>query len=239
MPVGVITNSVLVLLGGLLGSGLKRFIPASLKESLPKVFGFVAISMGLMKVIVASSLVSVTMSILIGTILGEVLGIDKVLRRWATWLISKTRKSEAPKHTLASGEPVRDEALELLILAAVSFCVSGTGIFGALEEGFSGDSSVLLSKSGLDFFTAVLFASVAGLSISFLSLPQLVIMLIMFSLGGWIAPFMTPEMKNNFLSVGGAITLMNGCTMAKMSDIKAINAVPSLTLVLVFSLFIK
>ncbi len=54
------------------------------------------------------------------------------------------------------------------------FCASGFGIYGALMEGMSGDSSILLSKSIMDLFAAVLFAGTMGAAVSFTALPQFI-----------------------------------------------------------------
>nr|VXZ90170.1 Protein of uncharacterised function (DUF554) [Klebsiella pneumoniae] len=37
------------------------------------------------------------------------------------------------------------------IAVLILFCASGTGIFGALTEGMTGDPTILLTKSILDF----------------------------------------------------------------------------------------
>lgn len=227
MPIGVMMNCMSVLLGGLIGSGLGKHIPERLRSSLPIVFGFVAISMGVMKIPSTDQISLVTLSVLLGTTLGEILQIDARLRRIAESLV---------RRSTSTGAENAEEASRLIVLAMVTFCMSGTGIFGALEEGVSGDAAILLSKSGLDFFTAILFASVAGKTIGLLSIPQAVLMLLLFLCGGAISPMLSEHTKAAFLSVGGVITLMNGCAMAKIADIRPANAIPSLVLVFIFSI---
>jgi uncharacterized membrane protein YqgA involved in biofilm formation len=63
-------------------------------------------------------------------------------------------------HRLVEKTKDRDpERTETLIVVILLFCFSGMGIFGALNEGFTGDPSVLITKSILDFFTAVIFGA--------------------------------------------------------------------------------
>lgn len=45
----------------------------------------------------------------------------------------------------------------------VLFVASGTGAFGAMQEGITGDISILLTKSFLDILTAGIFATLLGL----------------------------------------------------------------------------
>lgn len=40
----------------------------------------------------------------------------------------------------------------------VLFCAGGTGIYGTLDAGMTGNNTILISKSILDFFTAAIFA---------------------------------------------------------------------------------
>lgn len=48
--------------------------------------------------------------------------------------------------------------MNTLVTIIVLFCASGTGIYGSIVSGMSGDHSVLISKSILDLFTAAIFA---------------------------------------------------------------------------------
>ncbi|MCZ5435706.1 DUF554 family protein, partial [Escherichia coli] len=59
----------------------------------------------------------------------------------------------------------------------VLFCASGTGIFGAMNEGMTGDPSILLAKSFLDFLTAMIVACSLGIAVSVISIPLLIIQL--------------------------------------------------------------
>lgn len=56
-----------------------------------------------------------------------------------------------------------------MVTATVLFCASGTGIYGSLDEGMSGDITILVSKSILDFFTATIFAASLGYAVSIIA----------------------------------------------------------------------
>jgi uncharacterized membrane protein YqgA involved in biofilm formation len=53
--------------------------------------------------------------------------------------------------------------IQSYVAIIVLFCASGTGIFGAMREGMTGDASILIAKAFLDFFTATIFACTLGL----------------------------------------------------------------------------
>lgn len=81
-----------------------------------------------------------------------------------------------------------------MVTATVLFCASGTGIYGSLDEGMSGDITILVSKSILDFFTAAIFAASLGYAVSIIAIPQFIIFFILFLLARFILPFTTPAM---------------------------------------------
>lgn len=223
MPIGIIVNGLSVLIGGIIGSRAGGRIPLHIRQSLPTSFGFVAMAMGIMKIAGAQSVLAVTLSVLLGTVIGEWLRIDEALKRLARKSIRRFASENGA------------EALDLFVIATVIFCASGTGIFGAMEEGFTNDPSILLSKAGLDFFTAILFSSAAGFSIALLSIPQTVLMTVLYLSAGLISSSLSPAIKLDFLAVGGVITMMNGFSMASLSKIKPANSVPALLIVLLLT----
>jgi hypothetical protein len=228
MPIGIIFNACSVLFGGILGGLAGNKVPTRLKDRLPTVFGFAAISMGILKVVDTKNLTVVILSLILGAIFGELLDIEDKLERVSKWTIQK----------VGGNKETSELAIELLVMAMVAFCVSGTGIFGALEEGFTGDASILMSKSVLDFSTAVIFSSVIGYSIALVSIPQVLILSLVFVCASFISPIMTPYVLGNFLAVGGIVTIMIGAQMSKMAKIKAANAIPALAIVILLSLYI-
>jgi uncharacterized protein len=227
MPSGIVINALSVLSGGLIGGFTGNRIPERLRQSLPTVFGFAAIAMGILKVIDTQNLTVVILSLILGAVVGELLRLEHTLERISTWVIRKVGKQST---TDAQG-------VELVVMAMVAFCVSGTGIFGALQEGFTGDASILLSKSVLDFSTALIFSSLVGYSIALVSVPQIVILSLVYLGAGLISPLMNPYVLGNFMAVGGIVTLMIGAQMSKMATIKAANAIPAIAIVIVLSLW--
>ncbi|VEB54237.1 Putative inner membrane protein YqgA [Salmonella enterica subsp. enterica] len=54
---------------------------------------------------------------------------------------------------MASGKkPTHDSFIQSYVAIIVLFCASGTGIFGAMHEGMTGDPNILIAKSFSGFF---------------------------------------------------------------------------------------
>ena len=77
MPIGIITNVFAVFIGTMIGGSIKRYVPQSLNDELPKVFGICAFTIGIMSVIGVQTLPIVIMAIICGFVIGELLHIDK------------------------------------------------------------------------------------------------------------------------------------------------------------------
>ena len=125
--------------------------------------------------------------------------------------------------------------MSLLVTAVVLFCVSGTGIYGCLDAGMTGNASVLLAKSVLDVFTAAVFACTLGAVTAVVAVPQLVVFLLMFSLAKVIFPLTTPSMLNDFKACGGIIMLATGFRMIKVKMFPTADMIPAMILVMPFS----
>jgi uncharacterized membrane protein YqgA involved in biofilm formation len=128
-----------------------------------------------------------------------------------------------------------DFDVSLFVTAFVLFCTSGTGIYGSLDAGMTGNVTILLSKSVLDFFTAMIFACSLGLATSLIAVPQLVIFGLLYLLANLIYPLTTPVMINDFKACGGFILLATGLTIMKVREFPMADMLPAMVLVMPLS----
>ncbi|MBR4743421.1 MAG: DUF554 family protein [Oscillospiraceae bacterium] len=117
--------------------------------------------------------------------------------------------------------------LSLLVLC----CLSGTGIFGALNQGMTGDSSVLIAKAVLDFFTVMVFATTLGKFSSIICVPQAVIFFALFFCARAVMPLLSDEMVANFSGISGIVNAATALRVAKIKDFKVLNILPGMILV--------
>lgn len=223
MPIGLLTDCLAVLAGGLLGTALKKVLPEKLKADLPAMFGLCAMAIGINSIIKASGMTAVVLAILVGFTVGSLLRLETRVQRFFAWLVRTLR---------LGGE---DIDMELYITVVALFCCSGFGWYGALTEGIAGDASILLSKAVLDGFTALIFACALGLALCIIAAPQLVIMLAVFFAGRVLAPYLTPAMFSDLSACGGILTLATGLRVAKIKAVPVVDMMPALLLVIPFS----
>lgn len=226
MPQGVIINCIVVFLGGILGAFLKNHFPQKLTEALPNIFGLSAITMGIYLIIRLESLTAVVLAVIIGTVIGELLSLEDRL-------LTGLRRLEARLPV-----QLNEEQLDVLISLIILFCFSGTGIFGAMNSGMTGDHSILYAKSVMDFFTAMIFGTTAGYLVGFIAIPQLMIGTLLFYGAAFILPAVTDVMLFNFKACGGIITLAVGLKISNIKKTRVLNILPALILVFPFSLLL-
>ena len=233
MPIGVIINTVAIFLGGIVGALLGDKLPEKYKEQLNLIFGLCSMGMGISSIVLMKYMPAVVFALIIGTIVGLVFKLgDKVYE-----LCSKLQKVMiriVPKKETNMSET---EFLATLITVIVLFCSSGMGIYGSLSEGMTGDSSLLITKSILDFFTAAIFACNLGYIVSLIAVPQFVIFTALFLSASFIVPLTTPDMIADFKACGGFLMVAAGFRILKLKMFPVVDMIPAMILVMPFSWF--
>ena len=226
MPIGIIINVAAVLAGGVLGCLIGNRVSEQWKTTLTGFFGLAALTMGVVLILRVKNLSPVILALIVGGIVGEALRLEQ---RINSLVVKVTHKLMGGMHA--------DEAYLLQVATViVLFCFSGTGWYGALYEGMTGDGSILITKAILDGVTACIFGALLGKIVPSLAAPQLLIMLALFFLSSLVSPYITPAMNADFSAMGGIITLAAGLRMTRIkTDIRIINLLPSLPLVFLFS----
>ena len=233
MPIGVIINTIAIFLGGIAGALLGNKFPEKYKEQLNLIFGLCSMGMGISSIVLMKYMPAVVFALIIGTIVGLVFKLgDKVYE-----LCSKLQKVMiriVPKKETNMSET---EFLATLITVIVLFCSSGMGIYGSLSEGMTGDSSLLITKSILDFFTAAIFACNLGYIVSLIAVPQFVIFTTLFLSASFIVPLTTPDMIADFKACGGFLMVAAGFRILKLKMFPVVDMIPAMILVMPFSWF--
>ena len=227
MPTGVIINSLSILLGGLAGGLFGHTLSDQIKQQLNLLFGLCAMGMGVAAIGLMTYLPAVIFSLILGTLVG--LGLH-----FGDW-VNQVASHLAKRFSAPTTGPSQDEFLSSLLTVIVLFCASGTGIYGSLDAGMTGDATILISKSILDFFTAAIFACNLGYVVSAIALPQFIIFSALFYLAGFIVPLTSPEMIADFKACGGFIMLATGFRMLQLKMFPTADMIPAMVLVMPLS----
>ena len=115
-------------------------------------------------------------ALLIGSLLGEWWQIEDRLRNLGAWLeerLSKGRSRQAANTEVVSNNH-GSSFVRGFLAASLVFAIGPIAILGSIQDGLTGDYSLLAIKSILDAFGALAFASSMGVGVLFSSLVILV-----------------------------------------------------------------
>ena len=211
--IGPITDSCALFVGGLAGTLFSGFIPKRVKETLPLIFGVITLCMGSTLVNKASALPVVVMALIVGSVIGELVFAESFLAKCIRALFR-----------LAKSKHCGNETYIVNIITLVSaFCFGSMGIFGAINEGITGSTDILLTKAVLDLFSGIVFGTLFGLSVSLIAIPQFAILAL------------TPGMLSDFTACGGVIFVATGLRMCGIKIFPVINMLPSMLIIMPLS----
>ncbi len=232
---GTIVNVVTVILGGFLGILLKKSIRSEIMDNVMKAEGVAVLIIGMNGVL--TNMLSVgadgkisesgglvlLISLAIGAFAGEILKIDDRING-----IGKTVEQKIGSEGFSKG----------LVSAFVIFCVGSMSIIGAINDGLSGDSSVLLVKSTLDFVTSAVLASTMGIGVVFACVPLFIYQGTISLFASSIKPLIenNPDMMNQFSMVGYAIIMCIGINFIFGRKLKTANLLPAMLVPVMYNL---
>ncbi len=233
MPIGVIVNALSVIVGGAIGAVAGNKLSMDFKEKLNMIFGACSMGMGISTIVLMKNMPAVIFSVILGTAFGLAIHFgDKinVAAQYMQKFISKFIKVD-------NSNVSQEEFIATLVTCIVLFCASGTGIYGSIVSGMTGDHSILIAKSILDLFTGLIFACTLGAVVCVVAIPQFVIFFILFLLAGFIFPLTNETMIADFKACGGFIMLATGFRMIKVKMFPVADMIPSMIIVIPLSAF--
>lgn len=230
MLIGPYVNGSAVILGGLVGAMAGGKLPERVKTALPMTFGLCSVGLGITLVLKVKYMPAVVLAMVIGAILGELLHLEKGIGKAAGSTRGLINKVLPPVNGLG-----HEEFTEKFVAILVLFCASGTGIFGAMAEGMSGDPSILYIKTILDLFTAGIFATLLGYAVMTIAIPQIIIQVALAMLAVIILPMITPDMMADFSCAGGLLMVATGLRICNIKLFPVANMLPGLVLVMPLS----
>jgi len=220
--VGPLINSGTLVLGSLGGAWLGHHVPERIRAALPPTFGLFSLGAGCALASKADSLAVLALTLLLGTVIGEALSLETRIAAGVTRLRGGNKA--------AADDPSATEFAQQFITVLVLFCASGMGIFGAMNEGITGDPGMLVAKAILDLFSSMVFASQLGLAVAFIAVPMLAVQTALFFMAQVVMPLTNPAMLGDFSAVGGVVMLASGLRLTGIRMFAVANMLPALLL---------
>ena len=209
---GALINGAAVLAGGLAGSALKKGIPERLDRTLTQGLGLCVVFVGISGALNGEQVIIAILSMVIGTLFGELINIDRQLTRAGYCLQSRLIRGSSDS-TFA----------ESFVSCTIFVCVGAMAIVGSLQSGLSGNHEILYAKSLIDFVSTMVMAAALGPGAALASVPVLLYEAALTLSAGAVSAFLTPPVVNEMTCVGSLIIMAIGFNMLKITDIKVAN----------------
>ncbi|MGB9721045.1 MAG: DUF554 domain-containing protein [bacterium] len=222
--VGTITNTVLVVVGSIIGLILRKGIPDNIKNVILIGLGIFTCVLGIKMGIQMESPIIVIVSLVIGGVIGEILKIEKSVEQIGERFKKISGFSES--RTFAQG----------FVIASILFSIGPMTVLGCVQDGLLHKPELLITKSIMDGISAIILTSTLGIGVIFSAIVVFLFQGSITLLAGQLNFLAEPHFLNDFTGIGGILILAIGIRLLGIKDIKAGNFLPALILVVIFRL---
>ncbi len=228
MPgLGTVINCAGVIGGGILGMMIKKGLSERFQNILIQAVGLCVIFLGISGtltemlsvdggVIVSGGTMMIIFSLALGALLGEFLNIEKHTEEFGEWIKVKT------------GSTSDGSFVDGFVTTSLTICIGAMAVVGAIQDGITGDISMLCAKAVLDAIIVFVMASSMGKGCIFSVIPLGLFQGGITLLSRVIEPLLTPQAVSNMSMVGSMLIFCVGVNLMFQKKIKVANLLPAL-----------
>ena len=229
---GTIINTAAIVAGGAGGALFGRFLKENVQDTLTKVCGvstlFIAITGALEQMltvengaIVCHGAMLVIGCLTIGAVIGELLNLEGAFERFGEWLKLKTGNARDKRF------------VDAFVTASLTVCIGAMAIVGSIEDGISGDYSILATKAVLDFIIIMVMSCSMGRGAIFSVIPVAILQGSITVLAGLLRPVMTVGALANLSMVGNVLIFCVGINLIWDKKVRVANLLPSIVVAVI------
>lgn len=212
---GTIVNAAVVAVCGILGTFIIKGVPERFNDIIVKAIGLSVLFIGLSGAFDNENVMLLIISMVIGSIIGEWIDIDKRMNQLGDWAEKKMGNKGG---NFSKG----------FVTASILFCTGSMAIVGAMNGGLSLDHDMLFAKSILDGVVAVIFAGTMGIGVAFSAVPVLIYQGTIAILAALVGDILTAQMITEMSAVGSLIIAGIGFNFLEIKQIKVANMIPAM-----------
>jgi len=229
---GTLINALAIVAGGLLGTVLGKFINTRLQDGLTKACGVSVLFIGILgamekmlnvqdSTLTGSGTMLVVSCLALGTLVGELINIEAAFERFGLWLKQKT------------GNAKDGSFVDAFVSASFTVCIGAMAIVGAIEDGISGNWSVLGAKAVLDLVIILIMTCAMGKGCMFSAIPVAILQASVTLLASFLRPLMTVAALNNLSMIGSVLIFCVGINLVWGKTVRVANMLPAVILAIV------
>ena len=226
---GTIINTGAIVAGGLTGILFGRFLKENVQDTLSKCCGVSTLMIGIagalekMLTVEKGAISSggsmlLVLCLTVGGVIGEFLNLEGAFECFGRWLKEKTGNAKDKRFVNA------------FVTASLTVCIGAMAIVGSIQDGLTGDYSVLATKAVLDFIIIMVMSCSLGPGAAFSAIPVAILQGSVTALAGLVRPVMTEAALNNLSLVGSVLIFCVGINLLWGKKIRVANLLPAIVL---------
>lgn len=219
--IGTLINTAAILIGGTVGLLFGSRIPERVQSTVIAGMGLFVFAVGVQMFLKTQNYLIVLGALVFGALLGEWWRIEDGLHNIGAFLERRFARDDS--------EEGSDRFIRGFLTASLLFCIGPLAILGSIQDGLTGDFSLIAVKSVIDGFASIAFASTLGLGVLFSALPIFIYQGAISLLAVQLSSVVTDPMMAEMTATGGV--LLMGVALSGMLEIKKIrvgNFLPAL-----------
>lgn len=231
--IGTLINTAAVAAGGLVGLCLKNGLKKQMQDILMQACGVATIFIGaagtLSKMLVVNGgqlenegTMLLIFSMVLGAAAGEWLNIEQKMD-----IIGEKIK----KAVRAQNDNL---FVEGFVNVSLIICVGAMAIVGSLQDGISGDYSLLTAKAVLDMIIVLVFAAAYGIGAVFSAVPIFVYQGAITLIAAFFGSFVSEAIVSDLSYIGSALIFCVGVNIAFGKKFRAGNMLPALIVPVIY-----
>ena len=226
---GTIINTAAIVAGGFGGALFGRLLRENVQDMLTKCCGvstlFIAVTGALEQMltvkngaIVSQGAMLVIGCLTIGAVIGELLNLEGAFEGFGQWLKQKTGNAKDKRF------------VDAFVTASLTVCIGAMAIVGSIEDGITGDYSILATKSVLDFIIIMVMSCSMGRGAVFSAIPVAILQGTITALAGIVRPVMTAAALANLSMVGNVLIFCVGINLVWGKKVRVANLLPAIVI---------
>lgn len=232
---GTIVNVAAVIFGGVIGMIIKKGLKERINDTLTKACGisviFIGVAGALSKMLVidgnsisTNGTLLLVLSLVFGGIIGELINIEKRMDSLGNRL----------KKAVKAGND--SNFVEGFVAATLVICIGAMAIVGSLQDGLTGDHSMLFTKAILDFIIVMVIASATGIGAVFSAVPLGIYQGLITLCAVLIEPLISDRLVNELSMVGSVLIFCVGINLIFDKKIRVGNLLPALLVPIIWEI---
>ena len=206
---GALINGAAIVAGGVAGTFGGKLMPQRMKETVLAATALISIGIGLSGLGSSNNQLIPILSLVLGTIIGELLNIEAAVERLGSCFDGLGRITEG------------------FVTGSLVFAAGAMAVMGALDSGLKNDHTVLLAKSVIDGTAAIAFAGSLGIGVAFSGASVLLVEGLLALLASLVAPLLTGAVLAEITFTGSLLIIGIGLNILGLTKLRILNMMPA------------